>query len=257
MHPFCYRTVLAGSFLVLSAALQPALARQAPDPLRFVMWTVDDAVGIVGGVSYPEVLGVAGAGLVVFGVSRFDRDVARHTAPITDDGLIRVAEEFGNPRVVLPMSIVVFTGALLSGDARFQEAAFTSIEALLFANAVTLSLKLATGRARPGRDLGPGSIEPFSGKYSFPSGHATTAFAVLTPWYLYYPGPATAGLLVVAGATAFSRMAANEHWLSDVVAGSAIGFATAYVLARRHIRLGPTRVTPALSANTVRIEIRF
>lgn len=256
MIPDRYRTVLTGSVLLL-ASLQPSLARQAPDPLRFATWPIDDATGLIGGISYPEVLSAAGFGLAVFGISHFDRAVARKMEPITDKGGVRVVEQFGDPRVVFPVSIIVFTGALLSDDVRFQDAAFTSVEALLFADVITLSLKMATGRARPGHDLGPRSFDPFSGRYSFPSGHATTAFAALTPWFLYYPGPATAGLLVLAGGTAVSRMATNEHWLSDVVAGSAIGFTTAYVLARRHVRLGSTRITPGFAANTVRVAVQF
>ena len=88
-------------------------------------------------------------------------------------------------------------------------------------------------------------------------GIATTAFAALSPWFLYYPGPVTAGLLVLAGATAFSRMATNEHWLSDVMAGSAIGFTTAYALSRRHVRIGSARIEPGISANAVSVAVRF
>jgi membrane-associated phospholipid phosphatase len=236
---------------------RPAAARQQPDPLRFVVWPVEDVTGLVAGISWPEMIGAAGFGLVTLAASRFDRPVTGRAARIRDGAPFRVVREFGDVRVVLPMGIVVFTGALLSGDDRFQDAAFTSVEAVVFAMTVTGLLKVATGRARPYQDLGPGSFEPLSGRYSFPSGHSATAFALLTPWFLYYPGPATAGLLVLAGATAFSRMVTNRHWLSDVVVGSAIGSATAYALSRRHVRVGGLRVTPGLAANSVRIDVRF
>jgi membrane-associated phospholipid phosphatase len=64
---------------------------------------------------------------------------------------------------------------------------------------------------------------------SFPSGHATRAFVSaeflhqefghLSPWV------SIAGY-TTAGATAYLRLYQNEHWLSDVLAGAAIGMAS-------------------------------
>jgi len=238
---------------LLPAGTAPAQSRN--DPLRFIRWPVDDARGLVSGISVPEVIGAAGVGLVVFGLSHYDRPAVDGLEGLRGTTAMSVAEQLGNPRVVYPMAVLVFTGALLSGKDRFQETAFTSLEALVFANAVTGLIKLSVGRSRPNANLGPGSFEPFSGRVSFPSGHATTAFAALTPWFLSYPGPATAGLLVLAGATAVSRMANDYHWLSDVVAGSAIGFTMAWALTRRHVRLGSVLVEPAITMRSASVRI--
>jgi membrane-associated phospholipid phosphatase len=64
---------------------------------------------------------------------------------------------------------------------------------------------------------------------SFPSGHATRAFVSaeflhqefghLSPWV------SIAGY-TTASATAYLRLYQNEHWLSDVLAGAAIGMAS-------------------------------
>lgn len=68
-----------------------------------------------------------------------------------------------------------------------------------------------------------------SNNRSFPSGHATRAFVSaeflhqefghLSPWV------SIAGY-TTAGATAYLRLYQNEHWLSDVLAGAAIGMAS-------------------------------
>ena len=59
-------------------------------------------------------------------------------------------------------------------------------------------------------------------KYSFPSGHSITAFAVAISIGLFYPQlqslPARRRLLIAA-----SRIILGMHFLSDVLAGSAIG----------------------------------
>lgn len=61
-------------------------------------------------------------------------------------------------------------------------------------------------------------------KYSFPSGHAITAFAVAISLGLFYPELQTC-LLVMALLIAASRIILGMHFLSDVVAGTTIGIA--------------------------------
>jgi lipid A 4'-phosphatase len=66
---------------------------------------------------------------------------------------------------------------------------------------------------------------------SFPSGHATTAFALATAFALLWPRP-VAVYFLIAAVIAASRVLANAHWLSDVVAGALVGVAvTLYVRA--------------------------
>ena len=61
-------------------------------------------------------------------------------------------------------------------------------------------------------------------KYSFPSGHSITAFAIALSLGLFYPQlqgvPARSG-----AADRLSRIILGMHFLSDVLAGSAIGIA--------------------------------
>jgi len=65
-------------------------------------------------------------------------------------------------------------------------------------------------------------------KYSFPSGHSITAFAVAVAVSLFYPF-LLPYLLTVAFLIAASRIILGMHFLSDVLAGSALGAALGYV----------------------------
>jgi undecaprenyl-diphosphatase len=64
--------------------------------------------------------------------------------------------------------------------------------------------------------------------FSFPSGHSLTAFAVTVPLSLYYPSYMY-GLYFCAASIATSRVMLGMHFLSDVVAGSAIGAGIGYM----------------------------
>lgn len=59
-------------------------------------------------------------------------------------------------------------------------------------------------------------------QFSFPSGHTITAFAVAISLGSFYPG-LMPGLLFCAASVALSRILLGMHFLSDVLAGSAIG----------------------------------
>lgn len=89
-------------------------------------------------------------------------------------------------------------------------------------------IKKATGRRRPC------AIEPHCwatllppDQFSFPSGHTITAFAVSISLSSYYPELAT-GLLFGAVSIAASRILLGMHFLSDVLAGAAIGTLVAF-----------------------------
>jgi undecaprenyl-diphosphatase len=85
------------------------------------------------------------------------------------------------------------------------------------------TLKRLSNRKRP-CEIEPhcwASILP-PDKYSFPSGHSITAFGVALSVGMFYP-ELQGCLLTVALLIAGSRIALGMHFLSDVLAGSAIG----------------------------------
>lgn len=68
-------------------------------------------------------------------------------------------------------------------------------------------------------------------KFSFPSGHTVTAFAIAVPLIRAYPSLA-AGVFFCAASIAVSRILLGMHFLSDVVAGGLIGAVLGYGAAR-------------------------
>ncbi|MBU3941400.1 MAG: phosphatase PAP2 family protein, partial [Nanoarchaeota archaeon] len=95
---------------------------------------------------------------------------------------------------------------------------------IVFSYLITYILKFITARPRP---LGIIKIMPLTNfvDYSFPSSHAAVAFAALPILNKTYP---KLKLLWILSAcfVAFSRIYIGVHYLSDVVAGSLIGYLT-------------------------------
>jgi undecaprenyl-diphosphatase len=113
---------------------------------------------------------------------------------------------------------------------------FRAIEAAGFAVATGIvlfhKLKRMVGRVRP-RDIEPHCWAHIvtRDKFSFPSGHSTTAFAVAFSLGSFYPEIMPV-LLVLAANVAVSRVVIGMHYLSDVVVGSGMGVLLGYAAFR-------------------------
>jgi undecaprenyl-diphosphatase len=130
----------------------------------------------------------------------------------------------GDGRLWYGMAAVIL---LFGGPMRFQAVSAAALAAAL-GIAIFLTLKKATGRRRPC------TFEPHCwatllppDQFSFPSGHTITAFSVALSLSHFYPNLA-AGLLFCALSIAASRVLLGMHFLSDVLAGAAIGGVLAY-----------------------------
>jgi len=112
--------------------------------------------------------------------------------------------------------------AIFGGDARWSalSAAFLSVAIGI---AVFLVMKRACNRRRPCH-IAPHSWAELlpPDQFSFPSGHTITAFAVALSLGSFYPD-LDPGLLFCAVSIAASRIMLGMHYVSDVVAGAAIG----------------------------------
>jgi len=120
---------------------------------------------------------------------------------------------------------------LFGGDMRFRAVGAGALAAGV-GIAIFLRLKKLFRRRRPG------AFQPHCwatllppDQFSFPSGHTITAFAVAVSLATYYPDLA-GGLIFCALSVAASRILLGMHFLSDVLAGAAIGSLLAMVATR-------------------------
>ena len=106
-------------------------------------------------------------------------------------------------------------------DPRLSQTAVSSLQASAIGLGVSLGGKYAIGRARPDLDLGKKNFSANRSDASFPSDLTTVAWAAVTPYAKEYDVPWLYGVAALAN---IGRVAEREHWLSDTVAGSFIGY---------------------------------
>ncbi len=127
--------------------------------------------------------------------------------------------------------VALVVAVFLLGGRRGARGAVAALAAAALALAVGQLVSRIWGEPRPfvahPRLVHP--LVPHGSDASFPSDHATTAFAIATAIWLRWR-LAGAIALVLAGALAVGRVAVGVHYPGDVVAGAALGSAAAVAL---------------------------
>jgi membrane-associated phospholipid phosphatase len=222
----------AQASLPLSPPTWPTSAAAAPDRPAGPLFTRGDA--------WFAAATVASIALA----TRLDRlsadEVAENNGAFAK-GLSRQAERLGSGAYAVPALLAVGAVDALGHRGDRLGSLVRVVGAVGAAGVLAAAAKIAVGRARPYQAPGdPDEVRPFSGDESFPSGHTTIAFGIAAAidretsarWVPFVAYP-------LAGLVGWSRMRDRQHWLSDVVAGAALGTWTARKavdFARRKIR---------------------
>jgi len=130
---------------------------------------------------------------------------------------------------------IYLTGRATHND-HLRETGLLGAEALIDSDIVVTALKTASQRQRPPKDHSSGEF--FDGGSSFPSGHAISAWSlatVIAQEYGHQRPLVQVGAYGLATAVSLSRYTGRNHFLSDVLVGSAMGYGIGrYVYHKRH-----------------------
>lgn len=117
----------------------------------------------------------------------------------------------------------MFTAGRLSNRTRFRAMTYDMLDASIVNLAYAELIKVVVGRERPnGQD-----------EKSFPSGHASNAFALAAVAERHYGWKLGVPAYLLAGVVGASRIQQDKHYLSDVVAGATLG----YIVGRTVVRV--------------------
>lgn len=113
--------------------------------------------------------------------------------------------------------------ALDGSDQQRSATAFTALEAGVVGVLASEAGKQLLGRSRPQAGQGNSSFNPLRNSAAgFPSGHTTAIWAMVTPFAREYNMPWLYG---AAAITNVGRVASRQHFVSDTVGGSLLGYA--------------------------------
>ncbi len=130
----------------------------------------------------------------------------------------------------------LYVWSLRTHDGHQRETGLLAGEAVIDSLIVTQGVKFVAGRERPDQGNGQGIF--FQGGTSFPSSHAGAAWAAAGILAHEYPGPMTKLLAYGLAATvSIASVGSKQHFPSDVLIGSGIGWLVSEYVYRRNHRL--------------------
>ena len=130
--------------------------------------------------------------------------------------------------------VLYLTGRATHND-RLRETGLLAGEALIDSAIVVNVLKTVSQRQRPPVDHSSGEF--FAGGSSFPSGHAISAWSlatVIAQEYGHHRPLVQVGAYGLATAVSLSRYSGRNHFLSDVLVGSALGYGIGRYVYHKH-----------------------
>jgi membrane-associated phospholipid phosphatase len=119
---------------------------------------------------------------------------------------------YGSQLFQFPLAATVWIVGHATGSDRAADTGRDLVRAQISVFSWTNAIKWSVGRTRPNGD-----------PRGFPSGHAAASFATAAVVQEHYGWKLGVPAMAIAAYTATSRVAADEHWLSDVVFGAALG----------------------------------
>ncbi|MFI5188388.1 MAG: phosphatase PAP2 family protein [Chitinophagales bacterium] len=204
-------------------------------------------------------------------VQRFALDLRDHNAGVRN--VSKDVTMFGGAYETYLLASLGAYG-FISKNEKIKTTTLLATQAYITGGVMESLLKFLSGRQRPSYyDPNSNEVEPkFHGPFSsngrdingkgtnssFPSGHTTVAFAVATVFAMEYRDRPLIPILSYSAATliGLSRITENQHWITDVVAGAALGFLTGRQVVNNYHRYAKLKA-PKQKKNSVFINLQY
>lgn len=173
-------------------------------------------------------LAVAGTGVILFAFDQNTQNWVQRRRTDSSNDFFKVVDNLGSGVYVGGFLAALYATGEIAGENGLRKTALLSLESWLTSAVFVTGVKFLVGRARPSTGESSHSFHPFSTRSahnSFPSGHATTAWAVATTIADQTKSPIVDVLAyTLATLASVARVHNNNHWASDAFIGSAVGY---------------------------------
>ena len=180
-----------------------------------------------------------GAGLFIGALISADPEMAtavQNASSGATNHMSKIVTPFGSWAAFATSGGLIATGLIVQ-DTHLSTMGREALEACVLAGLFNDIGKPLFGRSRPHQSDNQNVFKPFSGNTSFPSGHATVAFAFASVIAARSDGwVIPTASYTLASLVAYSRVNDSQHFVSDVVAGGLIGVTIGRFLVHRHER---------------------
>jgi membrane-associated phospholipid phosphatase len=261
-HPKNLCVFILLSILFFSPTLNILFAQTSSDEDKlnkeFLLNFGDDFVQVIvspknwKGRDFLKLSAVLGAGLLLYSVDQDIQNWIQDHRSSSSEDTFKAITHLGNGVVLIGLMTALYVSGEVSDNNSLRKTALLSLESYLTTGIIVRGFKSAVGRARPWTGESSHSFHPFSTRSrfaSFPSGHASSAFAVATV-IADQSNKTYIDVLAYSLATlvAISRVHIDRHWASDILVGSAIG----YFVAKKISALDKNR-----DSNKVKLGFQF
>ncbi len=192
------------------------------------------------------ILGTAGLGALL--AYQFDDQIQEY---VQREGLLpEKVSKFGSlyggiwSAWLLPVSIIITSKVEDESNREMLEKLEFATSALVANGITTIILKEIIGRERPNGHS----------DRSMPSGHTSHSFAVAAVANELYGNKIGTAAYLIAGLVAISRINDNDHYLSDVIIGAALGAIIGRGFAKTYRE---KKYMPNMTTNSIRFNITF
>ena len=243
--------------IVLAGVLLPAgmVEAQTVAPPAAVQPASPDSTRLFGGGDWVLVGSLLAAQVALFPLDDEIQGRVRQMQSDATDDVAAFLQPLGHSGLWLAAAAAALTAGQLASERRLADVGLHALASLAAANIVTGGLKALTGRWRPRvsvvQDGQTISLFHDSGHWhllagwrdgeqrrSYPSGHATAAFAVASVLSEEFGGAIPWVAYPLATGVAWSRLNDDHHWATDVIMGGLIGILSGRLIVRLGRRRG-------------------
>lgn len=193
------------------------------------------------------------SGLLYFSDNEIQGYFQRNRTPFVNESVKYGIEKWGNGTYSMPLLGIMYCYGLISNNDRSKKTALLGTKAFVISGGFAYLVKYSAHRHRP-YENSPANPYIWDGpsfkheNLSFLSGHSITAFSIATVIASEYNDKKYIQVIAysLAGLTAISRVYSNNHWSSDVLFSSVIGFAIGKLIYNKNnwgLRLEPITST--------------
>ncbi len=170
-----------------------------------------------------------------------DESIALKTGDL--DQVYSAGDVLGQGAVHAATGLAIYIGGRVAKNQRAGQLGVDLLQAQIVSGLITDGLKLASNRTRPD-----------GAKYSFPSGHSSSAFATAAVLQRHFGWKAGVPSYIIASYVGASRVASSNHFVTDVLFGAGIGIAAGRATTFQ-LHGANVTVTPAITRTSAIVNV--